>query len=66
MPIMPELDSNLCDGCGLCISACHDGGIARYDSKVKIGETENCDYCGVCEAVCPNGAIKCYYEIVSA
>ena len=64
MPVMPELDLELCDGCGLCIAACHGGGIVMADGKVKIVETESCDFCGVCEAVCPRYAIKCAYIIV--
>ena len=64
MKVMPELDHNLCDGCGLCVVACHGGGIVWEESKVKIVETENCDFCGVCEAVCPHYAIRCTYIIV--
>jgi MinD superfamily P-loop ATPase len=64
MTIMPELDPELCHGCGLCLIACHGGAIAEYKGKVRILETKNCDYCGVCEAVCPQGAIKCYYIIL--
>ena len=64
MKVMPELDPKLCDGCGLCLIACHGGGIILSGDKVKIVETENCDFCGVCEAVCPRYAIKCAYVIV--
>lgn len=64
MIVMPKLDVLLCDGCGLCIAACHGGGIVAADGKVIIVETENCDFCAVCEAVCPQGAIKCAYVIV--
>lgn len=64
MIVMPELELELCDGCGLCIAACHGGGIVSEDGKVRIIETQNCDFCGVCEAVCPQGAIRCAYSIV--
>ena len=64
MTVMPELDPELCDGCSLCMVACHGGGIAQHKGKVRIIETENCDFCGVCEAVCPRFAITCAYYIV--
>ena len=64
MLVMPELDFELCNGCGLCVAACHGGGIVPEGGKVRIVETENCDFCGVCEAVCLHGAIKCSYIIV--
>ena len=66
MMVMPELDIELCDGCGLCIIACHGGGIVWKESKVSIIETGTCDYCGVCEMVCPRGAIKCFYVILAS
>ncbi|MFH0769319.1 MAG: 4Fe-4S dicluster domain-containing protein [Chloroflexota bacterium] len=65
MTIMPDLDSELCNGCGLCLVVCHGGGITEYGDKVRISETPNCDYCSICEAVCPQGAIRCGYIIVS-
>lgn len=64
MTVMPELDPELCDGCGLCIVACYGGAIVREEGKVRIVETENCGFCGVCEAVCPQYAIRCAYSIV--
>lgn len=65
MAIMPELDPELCDGCGLCIAACHSGAIIKAEGKVRIAESENCDFCGVCEAVCCQYAIKCTYIITA-
>jgi MinD superfamily P-loop ATPase len=65
MAIIPELDTTLCDGCGLCVTACHGGGCVWVEGKVRIVETENCDFCGVCEAVCPRDAIRCCYVIIS-
>ncbi|MBI2829640.1 MAG: 4Fe-4S binding protein [Chloroflexi bacterium] len=64
MKVMPDLDTELCNGCGLCLIACHGGGVVREGDKVKIIATSACDYCGVCEAVCPQGAICCAYSIV--
>jgi len=65
MAEMPELDLSLCDGCGLCVVACHAGGIIREKGKVRISVTASCDFCGVCEAVCSRQAITCTYIIVS-
>ena len=65
MAVMPEFHPELCDGCGLCVAACHGGGIIWAEGKVTIVETENCDYCGVCEMVCQQGAIMCTYIIVA-
>ncbi len=61
---MPELNISLCDGCGLCVIACHGGGIINNGDKVVIAESEYCDFCAVCEAVCPRYAIKCEYTII--
>ena len=62
--LMPDLDSELCNNCGLCIIACHGGGIICVEGKVMIIESEKCDFCGVCEAVCAQKAIRCYYSVV--
>jgi len=64
MPVMPEIDLDLCDGCGLCVVACHGGGIIQERGRVRIEVTESCDYCGVCEAVCSRQAITCTYIII--
>lgn len=65
MVIMPEVDPKWCDGCGLCLIACHGGAIAEHEGRVRIVETPECDYCGVCEVVCPRGAIKCAHIVAS-
>ena len=64
MAVRPEFNFELCDGCGLCVAACHGEGIILEDGKVRIVATEGCDFCSVCEAVCPQYAIKCSYIIV--
>jgi Pyruvate/2-oxoacid:ferredoxin oxidoreductase delta subunit len=66
MTVMRELVPELCNGCGLCIVACHGGGIISREGKIELVESDYCDFCTVCEAVCPRGAIRCYYIVVSA
>ncbi len=42
-----EIDENLCDGCGLCLPACHEGAIQIVDGKARLIE-ELCDGLGDC------------------
>lgn len=64
MSDMPIIDTELCNGCGLCLTVCECGALVITGSIVTIHETEYCGYCTECEAVCPTGAIQCPYEIV--
>ena len=64
MIIMPEIDLDKCNGCGLCIAVCAPGAIVLLDNRIIIVETEDCGWCVLCEAVCPTGAIRCPFEIV--
>ena len=61
---MPRIDSEKCDGCGLCVSVCSCGALVMVNNKVTVIETEECGWCTVCEAICPTGAISCPFEIV--
>ena len=47
-----------CDGCGLCVSACHEGAIGLVDGKAKLLRDDYCDGLGNCLPVCPAGAIS--------
>lgn len=64
MPIMPQIDEEKCDSCGLCVSICTCGALMYIQNVVTVVETEGCKWCTMCEAVCPLGAIACSYEIV--
>ena len=64
MPLMPQIDDEKCDNCGLCVSVCTCGALVYTEEVVTVIETENCGWCTMCEAVCPLGAISCSYEIV--
>lgn len=53
-----NIDEEKCNGCGLCVTACHEGAIELIDGKAKLISDEYCDGLGDCLPECPNGAIK--------
>lgn len=53
-----EIDKNLCDGCGICVDACHEGAIGLVDGKAHLLRDDYCDGLGDCLPVCPTGAIS--------
>ena len=53
-----SIDENLCNGCGLCVSACHEGALVMVDGKAKLVSDIYCDGLGDCLPACPTGAIK--------
>ena len=63
---LPEIDREMCDGCGDCARVCHAGAVAIVDGKATITQPAACDYCADCEAACPVEAIRCPFEIVPA
>ena len=52
-----RIDEDLCDGCGLCAEACHEGAIEMVDGKAKLVRENFCDGFGDCLPACPAGAI---------
>lgn len=52
-----QIDENKCNGCGLCVSACHEGAIGLVNGKAKLLRDDYCDGLGNCLPVCPTGAI---------
>lgn len=53
-----EIDEEKCDGCGLCVSACHEGAIKIEDGKAKLVSETYCDGLGDCLSECPQDAIR--------
>lgn len=66
MAVVPIVDEDLCDGCGVCVDACHTNAVALVNGKAVFVNPDNCDYCTDCESLCPKGAIRCPLEIVVA
>ena len=54
---VPEVDGDLCDGCGKCGQLCQYSAIICLKDKPLVFE-QLCHSCGGCELVCPTGAIK--------
>ncbi|MCL2143285.1 MAG: 4Fe-4S binding protein [Methanomassiliicoccaceae archaeon] len=52
-----SIDREKCDGCGLCVDACHEGAIALINNKAKLVREDHCDGLGDCLPACPAGAI---------
>lgn len=53
-----NIDSDKCNGCGLCADACHERAIELVDGKARLVSDEYCDGLGDCLPACPVGAIK--------
>lgn len=52
-----SINEELCNGCGACASACHEGAIGMVDGKAKLTREDYCDGLGDCLPACPTGAI---------
>lgn len=52
-----QIDEEKCNGCGLCITGCHEGALALVDGKARLISASYCDGLGACLPACPTGAI---------
>jgi ferredoxin len=57
-----KINTELCNGCGLCVFVCSDYSLTIENKKVKRSKTSvfDCIGCGHCMAICPTGAIKVF------
>jgi len=53
-----EIDEDQCNGCGLCVDACHEGAIELVEGKARLVSDAYCDGLGDCLPECPTGAIR--------
>lgn len=52
-----KINEGLCNGCGACAAACHEGAIGMVDGKAVLLKDDYCDGLGDCLPTCPTGAI---------
>ena len=60
----PEVNLDICTGCGDCVEFCPTGAVALVNGKASVVKPEACSYCTECEALCPSGAIRCPFDII--
>ena len=53
-----KIDESLCNGCGACAEACHEGASGMVNGKAKLLKDDYCDGLGDCLPACPTGAIS--------
>ena len=53
-----KIDEDKCNGCGLCVSGCHEGALQIIDDKARLISDLFCDGLGACIGDCPVGAIE--------
>ncbi len=53
-----KIDEELCNGCGLCAEACHEGAIGMVNGKAVLLRDDYCDGLGDCLPICPTNAIS--------
>ena len=59
-----KIDEEKCNGCGACVTACHEGAIEMINGKAKLIREDYCDGLGDCLPACPENAIS--FEIREA
>ena len=53
-----KIDENRCNGCGNCVSGCHEGALQLIDGKAVMISDLYCDGLGACIGECPVDAIS--------
>ncbi len=62
-----QINSDTCNGCGLCVSVCNDACLIIENGKARESQAPffGCYACGHCMAICPSGAIEIFGREIS-
>ncbi len=52
-----KIDQEKCNGCGKCVTGCHEGALKMIHGKAVLTSEHFCDGLGACIGDCPVGAI---------
>jgi len=52
-----KIDEDKCNGCGKCVTGCHEGALQMIEGKARLVSELYCDGLGACLGECPEGAI---------
>lgn len=53
-----KIDEQLCNGCGACVTGCHEGALQLINGKAVMVSELYCDGLGACIGECPVDAIE--------
>jgi len=53
-----KIDEEKCNGCGVCVDACHEGALGMRQGKAVLLRDDYCDGLGACLPACPTDAIR--------
>jgi ferredoxin len=53
-----QLDSALCNGCGLCVAVCPHAVFELRDKREVLADRGACMECGACARNCQEGALR--------